>query len=217
MRKTITLLSLLLLLFAHPVMAQEQPTEPFRFQGVLEPVEGYQLGPRDVLSLHVWGKDVLVSSSITVNLEGYIFLKEIGDIFVWNLSIQALKSQLKQAFERRVGSPIQISLLLEQPRPIKIYISGFVQKPGVYTVGSLTRMVEALALAGGILSGGSQRNIQLIRQNKALYRLDLLDYKNRTIPEKTQREFTERLINEKYELERRKLEQQMRKHMPIDP
>eukprot|EP01031_Cornospumella_fuschlensis_P048538 gene48538-59441_t len=46
---------------------------------------------------------------------------------------------------------------------IRVYVTGFTQKPGAYSVSSLSTVVNALMQAGGPSASGSFRNIELRR------------------------------------------------------
>ena len=53
--------------------------------------------------------------------------------------------------------------------------SGSARRPGAYTVGSLSTMVNALFVSGGPAATGSMRHVQLIRNNQVLTEFDIYD------------------------------------------
>lgn len=59
----------------------------------------------------------------------------------------------------------------------QVHILGEVNKPGTYRITASTRLSEALQLAGGILEHGSERQIQIRRNDGRGRRVDLLSFK----------------------------------------
>ena len=53
----------------------------------------------------------------------------------------------------------------EELKSIKVYILGEIEKPGAYTISSLSTLMNALYIAGGPKKSGSLRNIELRRKN----------------------------------------------------
>ena len=64
---------------------------------------------------------------------------------------------------------------MNQLSTIQIRITGEVSKPGAYTVGGLSTMVDALLSTGGVKPSGSLRKIQLLRAGQVVSNLDLYD------------------------------------------
>jgi protein involved in polysaccharide export with SLBB domain len=64
---------------------------------------------------------------------------------------------------------------LGQLRGVRVYITGFVQKPGPYSVNSLSTIAGALIKAGGPSAAGSFRNIQLRRGREVVSTFDFYD------------------------------------------
>ena len=61
-------------------------------------------------------------------------------------------------------------------RSIRITVIGQAQKPGTFTVSSLTTLFNALYLCGGPTSMGSYRDIEVIRGNNIKTKADLYDF-----------------------------------------
>jgi len=62
-----------------------------------------------------------------------------------------------------------------QLRSIQIFVLGSARKPGVYTVSSLSTLVNALFASGGPSATGSMRRIQLRRGNQVVTEFDIYD------------------------------------------
>ena len=63
-----------------------------------------------------------------------------------------------------------------QIRAIRIYVVGQAQKPGTYTVSSLSTLVTALFVTGGPSARGSLRNVQLKRNGKVVTTIDMSSF-----------------------------------------
>jgi protein involved in polysaccharide export with SLBB domain len=69
----------------------------------------------------------------------------------------------------------QVSASLGQLRGQRVYVTGFVAKPGTYTVSSLATAIQAVLQAGGPTAGGSFRQIDVRRGKDKVATLDLYD------------------------------------------
>lgn len=61
----------------------------------------------------------------------------------------------------------------------QVHVLGRVQAPGTYRLGPSVRLAEALGMAGGVESGGSQRRVELRRGTEKPKRVDLLQFTRR--------------------------------------
>ena len=138
------------------------------------PVPGeYIVGPGDNINLNLYGK---TNSQLTVvvDREGKINVPELGPIHVAGLSFQELKAMMKEEVKQRA---IGLSVLttLGELRSVRIFILGEANRPGSYTVSSLSTITNALFVSGGIKKTGSLRNIELKRNGKLVSTFDLYD------------------------------------------
>lgn len=140
---------------------------------------GYIIGPGDQLNLDITG-DNEASYKATVNPEGYINVEYVGVIEVGGLSIEALRSKLKERFASvysglRSGRT-RLDVNLGNIRSIKVVMTGQVMRPGTYTLPAVATVFNALYAAGGPSSQGTYRNIQVIRANKVVSTIDAYDF-----------------------------------------
>lgn len=135
----------------------------------------YILGPGDELQIGVYGVQEY-NSSLSVSTEGKISIQYVGQISVGGMTIEAATQKIKGAIAKvystvRSGQS-QVSVSLSRIRTIKVTVVGGNQ-PGNYSVSSLATVFNALHLAGGPGKNGSYRNIELIRNNKVLRKIDI--------------------------------------------
>lgn len=133
----------------------------------------YIVGPGDEVLVTLWGS-VDADLRLIVDRGGRISIPRIGAIQVSGLKHE----ELADVVSRRVGQVFrnfQSSVSLGQLRGIRVFVTGFVLKPGAYTVNSLSTVVGALLKAGGPSASGSFRDIEVRRGSEVLGRFDLYD------------------------------------------
>lgn len=139
------------------------------------PVTGnYIVGPGDELLVNVWGQ-VTLTARLIVDREGNVNLPHVGPVNVAGSTFDQLHDQLAHAIGRYYKN-FQLSVSLGRLRSIQIYVTGFAQRPGNYTVSSLTTLVDALFASGGPSPQGSMRAIQLKRGGRVVTEFDLYDF-----------------------------------------
>jgi polysaccharide export outer membrane protein len=133
----------------------------------------YALGPGDELLIRGWGK-IDIDARVTVDRNGQIYLPKVGTLRVAGLRYAQLEGFLHAA----VGAlyrDFELNVTLGQLRSIQIFVLGNARRPGAYTVGSLSTLVDALFVSGGPAANGSMRHIQLLRGNQVLTDFDVYD------------------------------------------
>ncbi|MBI5855055.1 MAG: SLBB domain-containing protein, partial [Nitrospirae bacterium] len=134
----------------------------------------YILGPDDEFTVTVWGQMDGVYK-VHVNREGEAIFPRIGALPVAGLSYGELRTYLARAFTQQFKSA-SISVAMGQLRSIQVFVVGEVQKPGVYTMGSLSTVLSALFASGGPTKTGTLRDIRLMRNGKVVAQIDLYDF-----------------------------------------
>ena len=133
----------------------------------------YVIGPGDELRIRVWGQ-VNFQTNVRVDRSGEIFLPQIGPVHIAGLPFSALDEHLRAAVGR-VYHNFDLTSDVGQIRAIQVYVSGQARRPGVYTVSSLSSLIDALFASGGPSAQGSMRRIQLRRGGATVTELDLYD------------------------------------------
>lgn len=135
----------------------------------------YILGPGDELQIGVYGVQEF-STTATVSVEGRISIQYVGQISVAGMTIEnatrKIKGSIAKVYSTVNSGQSQVSVSLGKIRTIKITVVGGNQ-PGNYSVSSLATVFNALHVAGGPGKNGSYRNIELIRNNKVLRKIDI--------------------------------------------
>jgi len=141
----------------------------------------YHLGPGDTIAVYFWGDpvDILGLNSfytIEVDRDGKIFLPSVGVYYVWGLKVDAVKKLLFKGLKKKFKR-FEIEVTLGKLRTFPVYVSGFVNEPGVVLASGVCSVLDVLNLAGGIDENGSMRRIVLRRRSgkKKEISLDLYD------------------------------------------
>ncbi len=94
----------------------------------------YILGQGDVLEI-ILDKNALYKTEFKIDVNGTINLPRINRVYVAGLTINELTTILNQKFQDYLLNPeCKISIL--KYRPIKVFLKGEVNKPGIYTLAS---------------------------------------------------------------------------------
>ncbi|MBV8672066.1 MAG: SLBB domain-containing protein [Acidobacteriaceae bacterium] len=131
----------------------------------------YVIGPGDELRIRVWGQ-INFNADLRVDRSGEIYLPQVGNIHVAGLPFSGLDEQLRKSVGR-VYRNFDLTASVAQIRAIQVYVAGRARRAGVYTVSSLSTLVDALFASGGPSVGGSMRHIQLKREGQVVTDFDL--------------------------------------------
>lgn len=145
----------------------------------------YAVGPGDELLLQVWGQ-VNQQGSYVVDRTGAIAIPQLGTVHVAGIHFADLRSFLQGQFGR-VYRNFDLNVNMGQLRSIQVFVVGQAQRPGSYTIGSLSTLLNALFESGGPLPQGSLRDIQVRRGGSTIVHFDLYDLllhgdKSRDVP-----------------------------------
>jgi polysaccharide export outer membrane protein len=121
----------------------------------------YLMGPEDVLEIIVW-KNQTLSKVVTVRPDGKVSLPLIGDLQATGITPIQLRDEISERLTPYYREPPEVSVIVQQVNS-HFYILGEVQRPGRYVVKSGTKIIQAIALAGGFTPFASTNNIVLLR------------------------------------------------------
>jgi protein involved in polysaccharide export with SLBB domain len=131
----------------------------------------FVIGPGDELRIRVWGQ-VNFQSNLRVDRSGEVYLPQVGPVHVAGMPFSALDAHLRGAIGR-VYRNFDLTADIGQIRAIQVYVAGEARRPGVYTVSSLSTLVDALFASGGPSIQGSIRHIELRRGSEIVTDFDL--------------------------------------------
>lgn len=124
----------------------------------------YRLFRGDTLSILAVGfPDGIGINSITVGLDGYVQLPYVGSVKMEGLTLDEAKAVLMDSLTQYLRIP-DLSLVITNYGPRKVYVMGEVNKPGVQNMAiDNMNAYAALATAGGWARKGRSTRIQIMR------------------------------------------------------
>lgn len=134
----------------------------------------YLIKSGDEIVITLWGS-VDADMRVVVDRSGRINIPRVGPVLVAGVRY----AELPEVLRRRVGQVFRnfdLSVSLGQLRGVRVYVTGFVGRPGAYSVSSLSSILSSLLRAGGPSAAGSFRDITLLRGRQVVARYDLYDF-----------------------------------------
>ena len=137
----------------------------------------YRLAPGDQLVMSVF-KIEGYEASVEVLSDGTINLPRLGTVLVWGLTLEEARQKITKGYRQILRRPI-VYLDLARQRPIRVTVTGEVERPGIYTLqvnaskadidaglgsgGGWPTLVDVIARAGGITAVGDLSSLELMR------------------------------------------------------
>ncbi|MBC7473741.1 MAG: SLBB domain-containing protein [Candidatus Sericytochromatia bacterium] len=142
-----------------------------------EPLKNYKLCIGDSVQIHLLSRDIELEYTLEIGAEGKIFIPKIGEFLAYNLTTDQLNNKIKSKIFKRLKE-FELSVLLIKIHQIKVFMTGYALKPGVYQITYDTRLMDFLRQIEGITENGSLRNIEVSSKNsKKTYDLFNFIYK----------------------------------------
>lgn len=133
----------------------------------------YLVSAGDEIVLTMWGS-VDANLRVIVDRSGRISIPRVGSILVSGVRYADLPDTIRQRVAL-VFKNFHLSVALGQLRGVRVYVTGFVTRPGGYTVNALSSIANVLVRAGGPAEAGSFRDIELKRGGRTVSTLDFYD------------------------------------------
>ena len=167
--------------FGYEIFQQDPALFQATSVGAVDPA--YVIGPSDEIIVMLWG-ETQFRQVLTVDREGFIFIPEIGQLFVNGLNLNLLESKLFKVLSQSYASlnpqsrkaTTFLDVSLGNLRPLRIQVVGEVAQPGAYTVSPSATLFSALYYFNGPTFLGSLRDIRLIRNGKKVTSIDFYEY-----------------------------------------
>jgi polysaccharide biosynthesis/export protein len=122
----------------------------------------YRLTPSDVIEL-LFPYVPEFNQTVTVQPDGYISLRAVGDLRVQGRSLPELKAMLVEAYQGILNEPVINTVLKEFEKPY-IMVAGEIVRPGKFELRGATTLTQALVLAGGQTAAAKHSQVILFRQ-----------------------------------------------------
>ena len=130
----------------------------------------------DRIQLRMWN-GYNVDTVLTVDAGGNILLPEVGPFRVQGITNENLQTAITGALRRAFARNVSIYASLLAAQPVRVYVTGAVYRPGLYTGTSSDSILRYLDQAGGIdPERGSFLDVAIKRGQQTLAIVNLYDF-----------------------------------------
>jgi polysaccharide export outer membrane protein len=113
------------------------------------------IGEGDLLQISVFEAKEL-DKTVRVNSRGFISLPLIGEVLVSGLTAIEAEEKIEEMYERRFIKDPHVSIFVEEQISQRITLVGQFKKPGTYDYLSNQRLLDVIALGGGLSEQAGQ-------------------------------------------------------------
>nr|AHN98017.1 periplasmic protein involved in polysaccharide export [uncultured bacterium lac193] len=122
---------------------------------------GYTIGAEDVLNVVFW-REPDMSAEVVVRPDGKISLPLLNDVAALGLTPDQLRGLLTEQARKFIAEP-SVSVVIKQIHSRKVFITGNVERPGSYGIGSPMTVLQLIAMAGGLREYADAKHIVIAR------------------------------------------------------
>ena len=136
----------------------------------------YAIAIGDRIQLRLWG-GIEYDTTLVVDPQGNVFLPQVGPVRVLGVRNKDLQKVMESAIGKVFRSNVYSYASLAAAQPVRVFVGGFVNRPGLYNGTSMDSPLNYLDQAGGIDSErGSFLDVQVKRGAQMRARLNLYDF-----------------------------------------
>ncbi|WP_086302915.1 polysaccharide biosynthesis/export family protein [Campylobacter vicugnae] len=136
----------------------------------------YILAIGDVVNVKLWGAYEF-EQQLTIDSQGNIFLPKVGVIKLLGVKNSNLVAVISKSVKRVFKENVHVYADMGIYQNVSVFVTGNVNKPGLYQGLSSDSLIQFIDKAGGINPQyGSFRNITVVRNNKPYKNIDLYDF-----------------------------------------
>lgn len=151
-------------------------TGAFARQGPTQFNPDYLVAIGDSIRLRLWGSAIF-DDVLMVDPQGNIFIPTVGPVKILGVRNQDLQSVVEKAVHRQYRANVYSYASLSEAQPVRVYVGGFVNRPGLYNGTSMDSLLHYLDQAGGIdPDRGSFLNVQVKRGAQIRTNMNLYDF-----------------------------------------
>lgn len=161
---------------AHEVFGGNLFTGTFSKQspGRFNPDYAVMIG--DQIQLRLWG-GFEFDGVLEVDAQGNVFIPHVGPVKVLGVANKNLQATVETATKRIFRANVGCYASLAAPQPVRVFVGGSVNRPGLYDGTSMDSLLSYLDRAGGIdLDRGSFLNVVVKRGDLERAKVNLYDF-----------------------------------------
>jgi len=122
----------------------------------------YQIHAADVLELSFTFSPEF-NQTVTVQPDGYISLRDAGDVYIAGLSTEEAVRAIAKAYSKILRDPV-VSVVLKDFEKPYFAAGGELKNPGKYELRGNITVVQRIALAGGFTNSAKHSEVYLFRR-----------------------------------------------------
>ena len=145
-------------------------------------LQGYVIGPGDVLQVTVWGHPELTipaggfrdaeTSGQQVGEDGYLYYPFVGMVKAAGMNVAALRDVLTERISDYIQDP-QLDVRVIAYRSKRVYVVGEVRNPGLLPLNDVPLTIaDAISLSGGLTPDAHKGGVNVSRNGK-VFQIDL--------------------------------------------
>lgn len=151
-------------------------TGAFARQGAAQFNPDYLIAIGDKLQVLMWGAFEF-SEELTVDPQGNVFLPHVGPVKVLGVRNKDLEGVIEAAAKKIFSANVSTYAALAAAQPVRVFVGGFVNRPGMYAGTSMDSLLQYLDQAGGIdAERGTFLDIQVKRAGEVRASVNLYDF-----------------------------------------
>ncbi|MCD0420999.1 SLBB domain-containing protein [Rubrivivax sp. JA1024] len=133
----------------------------------------YQIAVGDRVSLRMWG-GFTYEAVLVVDAQGNVFIPNVGPTRIVGTRNSDLNAQVERQVKQTFRNSVGVYATLEAAQPVKVFVTGFVRAPGLYSGLSSDSVLAYLDRAGGIdPARGSFLEVSVLRRGKLRAKVNL--------------------------------------------
>jgi protein involved in polysaccharide export with SLBB domain len=140
----------------------ETPIDEFVNRSNQLDAAGYSVQIGDVLTVKFYFNPEL-DFDVPVRADGKISLSLIGDVAAAGNTTQALSATITTAYRSHLNQP-NATVILKSPSGHRVFVTGEVNLPGIFTLQGSETALSAVSLAGGLTDRASLHQVVLVRR-----------------------------------------------------
>lgn len=136
----------------------------------------YMISVGDQIDVRLYGA-VDGQLALQVDAQGNVFIPRVGPVHVANVRNGQLNEVVLREVRRIYREDVGVYATLASAVPVKVFVSGFVRRPGLYPGYASDSLLNFLDRAGGIdPASGSYIDVRVLRGGDPVAQVDLYDF-----------------------------------------
>lgn len=151
-------------------------TGTFAREGATQFNRDYAVAVGDAIQVRLWG-GYAFDATLVVDPKGNVFLPHVGPVQLLGVRNEDIQRVVESAVAQVYRANVYSYASLAAAQPVRVFVSGFVNRPGLYNGTSMDSLLHYLDQAGGVdLERGSFLGVQVKRGNAVRAEVNLYDF-----------------------------------------